>query len=123
MLRIGRNACIDHLRRRKTRPPAQDVPVEEHDTLASSAPTPEDDWQRDSRKRLVHMALQAMSEINREVLVLREIQGLSVEETAAALNVPLGTVKSRCNRARMELARKLLALTGGEYASGDTGHA
>jgi RNA polymerase sigma-70 factor (ECF subfamily) len=122
MLRIGRNACIDHLRRRKARPPAQDVAIEEHDILASSAPTPEDDWQSDSRKRLVHLALQAMSEINREVLVLREIQGLSVEETAATLNVPLGTVKSRCNRARLELARKLLSLTGGEYASEDGGH-
>jgi RNA polymerase sigma-70 factor (ECF subfamily) len=123
MLRIGRNACIDHLRRRKARPPAQDQPIEERYDLASAAPTPEDDWQRDSRKRLVHLALQAMSELNREVLVLREIQGLSIEETAATLNVPLGTVKSRCNRARLELAKKLLALTGGDYESGDVSNA
>lgn len=123
MLRIGRNACIDHLRRRKARPPGQDLPIEERYDLASSAPTPEDDWHTDRRKRLVHMALQAMSELNREVLVLREIQGLSIEETAATLNVPLGTVKSRCNRARIELAKKLLAITGGDYESGDVSNA
>jgi len=123
MLRIGRNACIDHLRRRKARPPAQDQPIEERYDLASQAPTPEDEWHRDSRKRLVHLALQAMSELNREVLVLREIQGMSLEETAATLNVPLGTVKSRCNRARLELAKKLLSLTGGDYESGDVTNA
>jgi RNA polymerase sigma-70 factor (ECF subfamily) len=123
MLRIGRNACIDHLRRRKVRPPGQDLPIEERYDLASSSPTPEDDWHRESRKRLLQVALQAMSELNREVLVLREIQGPSIEETAATLNVPLGTVKSRCNRARLELAKKLLSLTGGEYGPGDVSNA
>ena len=117
MLRIGRNACIDHLRRRKVRPPGQDVPADERIDLASNIPSPEDEWVRDTRKRLVHMAIQALSELNREVIVLREIQGLSLEETATTLSVPLGTVKSRCNRARLELAKKLQSLTGGAYGN------
>ena len=117
MLRIGRNACIDHLRRRKVRPPGQDIPAEERFDLASHTPSPEDEWVRDTRKRLVHMAIQALSDLNREVIVLREIQGLSLEETAATLSVPLGTVKSRCNRARLELSKKLVALTGGAYGN------
>jgi hypothetical protein len=40
----------------------------------------------------------------------KEIQGLSLEEIASVLNIPLGTVKSRSSRARIELAQKVLAL-------------
>jgi RNA polymerase sigma-70 factor (ECF subfamily) len=48
-------------------------------------------------------------------LVLREIEGFSYEEMASRIKVPLGTVKSRVNRARLELARIILAKTGGKY--------
>ena len=118
MIRIARNACIDHLRRRQARPPARDVPAEEAPLLATSEPAPDEAWQAKSRRRLLHLALQALGELSREVLLLREIQGLSVEETARLLNVPEGTVKSRANRARVELARKVLALSGGQYGRG-----
>ena len=115
MIRISRNACIDHLRRRQARPPARDVPAEEAPLLATSEPAPDEAWHAKSRRRLLHLALQALGELSREVLLLREIQGLSVEETARLLDVPEGTVKSRANRARVELARKVLALSGGQY--------
>jgi RNA polymerase sigma-70 factor (ECF subfamily) len=52
-----------------------------------------------------------MTELNREVIVLKEIQGLSLEEIARLLGIPVGTVKSRANRARIELAKHVLALT------------
>ena len=68
---------------------------------------------RELAKRLVHLALQALSELNREIILLKDIQGLSLEEIATMLNVPIGTIKSRSNRARIELARKVLALGGG----------
>ena len=45
------------------------------------------------------------------------LRELSLEEIASMLNVPVGTIKSRSNRARLELARKVLALGGG-YKSG-----
>src|SRR3989442_13849745 len=47
-----------------------------------------------------------MSDADREILMLKEIQGLKVEEIALLLKVPTGTVKSRCNRARLDLAER-----------------
>ena len=57
LISIARNACLDHLRRRKARPPRQDIPAEEMHNLAGGMPTPEDDWLSTSRQRLVHRAL------------------------------------------------------------------
>ena len=45
------------------------------------------------------------------MIQLKEIQGLSLQEVAAVLGVPVGTVKSRSNRARLELAEQVLALS------------
>ena len=119
VIRIARNICIDHLRRKKARPPVHDIPAE--DLLALRAPggNPAELFAEDSRKRLVHSALQEMSDLNREIILLRDIQGLALEEIASLLRVPLGTVKSRSNRARIELAHKLAALQG-ELAGGFT---
>ena len=115
-IRIARNACIDHLRRRKARPQAHDVPVDEMHDLATHTPGPEQDWRRDSRKQLVHLALQQLSELSREIILLKDIQELTFDEIATMLDVPIGTVKSRSNRARIELARKVLAMSGGSTA-------
>lgn len=121
MLRIARNACIDHIRRRKARPPAHDVPVDDVLDLAASTPGPDDELYDSSRKQLVHRGIQSLGDLNREVLVLKEIQGLSLEEIAKLLEIPLGTVKSRCNRARLELARKLTALNGRRFGTENAG--
>jgi RNA polymerase sigma-70 factor (ECF subfamily) len=115
-IRIARNACIDQLRRRKARPQAHDVPVDEMHDLPAATPGPEHVWQRDSRKQLVHLALQQLSDLSREIILLKDIQELTFEEIATMLDVPIGTVKSRSNRARIELARKVLALSGGTSA-------
>ncbi|UCE02815.1 MAG: sigma-70 family RNA polymerase sigma factor [Candidatus Latescibacterota bacterium] len=121
MLRIARNACIDHIRRRRARPPRHDIPAQEMNDLASSAPGPEEQWREDSRKRLLHLAIQKLSELNREIILLKEIQGLSLEEIASMLDIPVGTVKSRSNRARLELARKVVALSGARYGAENAG--
>ena len=105
LIRIARNACIDHLRRRKARPPRQDIPADDMVNLSSSSPTPEDHFISSARQRLVHRALQKLSEINREIIVLKDIQGLPLEEISGMLDLPLGTVKSRSSRARIELAK------------------
>lgn len=110
LLLIARNLCIDHLRRRKARPPASDVPADEDLALASDAPGPEAEGIRSDREKLLYRALGKISEINREMIVLKDIQGLKLEEIATMLGLPLGTVKSRSARARMELARTLVDL-------------
>jgi RNA polymerase sigma-70 factor (ECF subfamily) len=110
LIRVSRNLCLDHLRRKKARPPAEDIPVDEMHSLAASGRTPEEECVARLRKSVVHRALQALGRLSREMILLKEIQGLSLEEIASVLNIPLGTVKSRSNRARIELAQKVLAL-------------
>lgn len=55
----------------------------------------------------LHMALQELSPELREAFILGDLEELSYEEIAAILNVPAGTVKSRINRGRLELAKSL----------------
>jgi len=121
LTRIVRNACIDKLRRRKARPPRQDIPADELTSLVSSAADPEQQWLSTSRQKLVHRGLQRLSDINREIIVLKDIQGLPLEEIASMLDLPLGTVKSRSSRARVELARAVVELEGGPAPSGPVG--
>ena len=79
-------------------------------TPADTAPNPEQAWLTDGRKRTVYAALARLSGTSREMILLKEIQGLRFEEIARLLGVPLGTVKSRSSRARMELARQVVAI-------------
>ena len=109
MVRITRNACIDHLRRRKARPPLWDIPADEMFDLRSTTQNPEELHMEAARKTQVHLALRELSDLNREIILLKDIQGLGLEEIAVMLEVPVGTVKSRSNRARVELAQKLVA--------------
>jgi len=112
LVRVARNVCLDQLRRKKARPPAEDIQADEMWDLASPGASPEAELETVGRQRLVWRALQALGELSREVIQLKEIQGLSLREVAAILHVPIGTVKSRSNRARLELAEEVLALDG-----------
>jgi RNA polymerase sigma-70 factor (ECF subfamily) len=112
LVRISRNACIDHLRRRKARPPARDIPAEEALRLVAPDEAPDEELERQSRRRVVETALHSLSEINREIILLKDMQGLALEEIARLLNLPLGTVKSRSSRARLELAKAVQDLMG-----------
>ena len=110
LLRLARNMCIDALRRRKARPPAEDVVIDGTTPLAAAAPTPEEATASRAAGELVHRAMDRMSESDREILMLREIQGLPLDQIAALLGIPIGTVKSRCNRARIDLAARVRRL-------------
>ncbi len=111
MLQVGRSTCLDHLRRRKVRPPAQDLPAEELRDLADSAASGEERARMNARRRLVQRALSHLDVTHREILVLRDIEGLGFEEIAAVLQVPVGTAKSRSHRARLALAEKIVEWT------------
>ena len=109
LLRITRNASIDFLRRKQARPPAWDLPVEDFQGLASPEPDPQAAHEAQARRVEIHRALRDLSDLNREMILLKEIHGLGLEEIARMLEIPLGTAKSRSNRARLELADKLAA--------------
>ncbi len=110
LLRLSRNVCIDALRRQKARPRTTDDVIDETVQPASAAPTPEETSAARSARDLLYRAMDRMSDSDREILMLKEIQGLKVEEIASLLKIPTGTVKSRCNRARLDLAVRVRRL-------------
>ncbi len=77
------------------------------DTIADRSISPEDATLSREREYALQAALLDIPDVYREALVLCDIEGLSYEETAAALGVGIGTVKSRISRGREELRRRL----------------
>jgi RNA polymerase sigma-70 factor (ECF subfamily) len=65
--------------------------------------------EREELAGIVHRGLRALPPDLRLPLILCDLQGLRYDEIAAELSLPLGTVKSRINRARLELAKRLTA--------------
>jgi RNA polymerase sigma-70 factor, ECF subfamily len=110
MFKTARNLCIDHLRRVKARPSGVDLSEEILTALPGGDRDPESQTEAVSAKEAVWRGLRRLTAISREIIVLRDIQGLSLEEVASVLGIPTGTIKSRSNRARLELARVLTEL-------------
>jgi RNA polymerase sigma-70 factor (ECF subfamily) len=110
LIRTSRNVCVDHLRKVGARPAAAESSEELLAMLPSGDRDPESRWEAGSARDAVWRALRRLTSLNREIIVLRDIQGLSLEEVASVLKVPIGTIKSRSNRARLDLARKLADL-------------
>jgi RNA polymerase sigma-70 factor (ECF subfamily) len=110
MLRIARNSCIDRLRHLKSRRPEIDVPLEHAAEIKSDSLNPEEVTHRGSRTELVQQALGTLGSTNREIIMLKDIQGLKLDEISDLLSLPLGTVKSRSHRARLELAQAVRTL-------------
>lgn len=121
-LRLSRNLCIDHYRRARRRGLGATILSDELLARLPADDDPQADALKRQRLRLVYRALEQMPEELATAVVLRDLHGLSYEEAAAALEVPMGTLKSRLNRGRHELAERvdgLLAPVGG--AAGPVG--
>ena len=110
VMQLSRNSCIDRLRRNSVRTPAHSVALENAPELTVSTPSPEEDCLESARDRLVYRALGTLSERNREMIVLKDIQEMKLIEIADLLSAPLGTIKSRWSRARVELAKAIRRL-------------
>lgn len=110
LLRMGRNLCIDRIRRGKARPPASDVTLDDGIDIPSPIRGPEEDATAGEHRQLLYRALDKLSNINREIILLKEIQGMTLGEISETLSIPLGTAKTRAMRARLELARTVLEL-------------
>ena len=112
--RLTTNLCIDYLRRRNRRQGIESGPS--LDDEEGSIPEP-GDWEGDPQRlleraevsRAVARGLEQLPEHFRQALVLRELSGLSYQEIGTALDLDLGTVKSRIARARLALRKILLS--------------
>ncbi|MGZ4138308.1 MAG: RNA polymerase sigma factor [Actinomycetota bacterium] len=102
--RVAINASLDVIRKRTRHGarPLEDAPDRPSDDLP-----PDEAAARASRATEVHRALAHVSVEHRAVLVLHDLQDLDYAEIAEALDIPVGTVKSRLHRARLEMARLL----------------
>jgi RNA polymerase sigma-70 factor (ECF subfamily) len=124
LTRITINEALAHRRsqeRRRRHLEAEGVQVLEtyREQLAkgSQAPSPEAEAAREQLRGLLERAIGELPENFRTVFVLHEIEGVSVEDAAEALDIPTGTVKTRLMRARRKLQQSLApevrnALTG-----------
>lgn len=75
--------------------------------IEDDAPGPDDLAEQDARETTVQAALQKLPEYQQAMLVMFHVEMLSYDEIAAALDLPIGTVKSRLNRARVALREQL----------------
>jgi RNA polymerase sigma-70 factor (ECF subfamily) len=106
-LRIVRNTCYDVLNRRRNRQRVE-VLTDDHVDLEGDV-TPESAVLRSADIALVERVLSDLPARARELLVLREIEGLSYQELAAVLDLPIGTVMSGLSRARRAFSRSMRA--------------
>lgn len=105
LFRVTRNTCVDMLRQGKRRP----VPVDPLDIQSTSTP---DHAQRIVDAAALEQAMQTLQPEDKEALGAVTLFGLSYQEAAQAIGVPLGTVKSRVFRARRTLIT-VLGMGGG----------
>lgn len=110
LFRIVTNTCLDERRRLGRRPSvfSLDRPLETNDgelalTLPDNSPDPLAVVVQSELQAEIQKLLNMLPADQKMVLILRDLEGYSYEEIAAALNITLGTVKSRLNRARIRL--------------------
>jgi RNA polymerase sigma-70 factor (ECF subfamily) len=108
---ISRNLCIDHYRsvRKERQTIAREVDAGELQP-ASSERGPYASAEHQDLRAMLRLALEGLPPTLRTAVVLRDLQELSYQEIADRLRLPEGTVKSRINRGRLELARQLKRL-------------
>ena len=113
---LTRNLLVDHFRKTKQDriTDSLDAAPSEHEDamplseqLPDTAAAPDTQAQSKQAGEAVHVALQRLSPDLREAVILRDLQDMDYKEIATVLKVPEGTVKSRINRGRAELARLL----------------
>lgn len=111
MYRLASNLCIDFLRREKRRKTIS-YPLEDWEGQAPDIPDhrhdPHAELERAEQRRMLEAGLCKLSPEHRQILILREISGLTYDEIGAILGLESGTVKSRIARARLRLRQILI---------------
>ena len=114
LYRLATNLCLDHLRTQKRRTqsmgPALSLDDEENGPVqvADQQLQPQEAVERSERRRALERGLASLPDHHRQVLIMRELSGLSYQEIAQVLDLDLGTVKSRIARARVSRRQLLL---------------
>jgi RNA polymerase sigma-70 factor (ECF subfamily) len=106
---IVARTCVDRIRARRPTAPLED---EDDRVIPMPDPSPGPELLALSRERVrsIEVALGRLSPDHRAVILMRDLSGLSYEEIAESLDLPIGTVRSRLARARTGLQAELLQL-------------
>ena len=117
LVSVSRNLCIDHYRSVRKERQTIDRDIDADDLAPATAePGPMAALEQRDRISLLRDALAALPETLRTAVVMRDIQELSYQDIAGRLQLPEGTVKSRINRGRAELARQIRMMRGDDYS-------
>ena len=118
LISVSRNLCIDHYRSVRKERETIDRQVDANE-LTPAAPDagPIAALEQRDRVTLLRQALATLPETLRTAVVMRDLQEMSYQEIADRLKLPEGTVKSRINRGRTELARQVRKLGGEDYSA------
>jgi RNA polymerase sigma-70 factor (ECF subfamily) len=114
LYRILTNCFLDIRKRERSRPTVslevnvQTAEGEVERQVEDHRPTPDLSLERDERERGVEHAVAMLPEYQRAMIIMYHAEDMSYEEIAAALDLPIGTVKSRLNRARLNLREILV---------------
>lgn len=111
LYRITYNTCLDFLRKEKKN---WQVSLDEEKEdgvkleIEDKSPTPEIAFEAKMTRQMISEAMDELDEVQRTVVVLRDVEGLSYDEIAALTDLNIGTVKSRINRGRTKLKALLM---------------
>ena len=116
LMRIVTNTAYDMLRQTARRP-VQPLFPEDEDGDEMDSPSwlvdpsayVESNVERGEQTQMIYQALNDLKDVYRDVIILIDLQDFDYEEAAQSLNIPIGTVKSRLARARMQMKEKLRA--------------
>ncbi len=114
LYRIATNTCLDELRKRKKRFSEIPLTVEDEETdktikeYAIDRNGPDSIYLKKERQRLISDEIKKLSPDYKQMIILRDIQGLSYEEISEICEVNIGTIKSRINRGRNQLRERLM---------------
>jgi RNA polymerase sigma-70 factor (ECF subfamily) len=119
LISISRNLCIDHYRSVRKERETMAREVDASDLMpVSKERSPHGHVEQRDLRQLIRQALAELPIALREAVVLRDLKEFSYQEIADKLGLPEGTVKSRINRGRLELARQLRRLQSRGPAGG-----
>jgi len=122
LISVSRNLCIDHYRSVRKERETMNRDVDPADlSPVSTTRSPHAVLEQRDRVELLRLALDTLAPTLRTAVMLRDIQELSYQEIADRLRLPEGTVKSRINRGRTELARQIQKLREQQDAVPRTG--
>ena len=122
LISVSRNLCIDHYRSVRKERETMNRDVDPADlSPVSTTRSPYASLEQRDRVELLRAALDKLAPTLRTAVMLRDIQELSYHEIADQLSLPEGTVKSRINRGRTELARQIQKLREQQDAVPRTG--